>query len=158
MKPLIYLAQPYSGTDAERALRFRIACVCAAEILSAGAHVFSPIAHSHPIAELGHLQGTAFDAWRDYDERMIHCCTCVVVLCIPGWQDSVGVRAEIEYALSIGREVHYVEPSDVRELASYLVERAGLHPSCGSCKYLLLSEGDHPCATCFGFSGYEVMQ
>ncbi len=51
---MIYLASPYSHPDAVvREYRFRAACQAAASVMRSGQHVFSPIAHSHAIAEYG---------------------------------------------------------------------------------------------------------
>jgi hypothetical protein len=51
---LVYLASPY--THADKAVmedRFRAACRYAACLMRRGINVFSPIAHSHPIAQFG---------------------------------------------------------------------------------------------------------
>lgn len=51
---MIYLASPYTHSDVHvREWRFREACRAAAALLRAGITVFSPIAHSHPIAAFG---------------------------------------------------------------------------------------------------------
>ena len=51
---LIYLASPYSDPDPwVKENRFLAVCTKAAKMMSEGAYVFSPIAHTHPIAKYG---------------------------------------------------------------------------------------------------------
>ena len=98
---MIYLASPYSHPDAAvRQKRFEAACRAAAALLRAGIPVFSPIAHSHSIAQHG-VPGTwAF--WENVDREYLRHSTCVIVLLLPGWDSSVGVKAEIGFALKAG--------------------------------------------------------
>ncbi len=48
------------------------------------------------------------DGW-DYDEYMEHCMImvrrCDLVAVLPDWEDSKGARAEVAYALSLGKPV-----------------------------------------------------
>lgn len=76
-RELIYLASPYSGPY--RLARYRAVCEEAARMFAEGALVYSPIAHTHAIAETG-LLPTGFDFWQDFDRRMITACDRVVVL------------------------------------------------------------------------------
>lgn len=47
---MIYLASPYSHPDpAVEELRFEAACEAACKLMQQGHHVFSPIAHTHPV-------------------------------------------------------------------------------------------------------------
>jgi hypothetical protein len=51
---MIYLASPYSHPDpAVRQERYEAVCQAAAELISRGHIVFSPVAHSHTIATYG---------------------------------------------------------------------------------------------------------
>lgn len=106
---MIYLASPYSHPDpAVRQKRFEAACRAAAALLRAGLPVFSPIAHSHPIAMHG-VPGTwAF--WQYVDREYLRRCRAVVVLRLAGWDTSVGVQAEIEAARQLGIPVIEVDP------------------------------------------------
>lgn len=105
---MIYLASPYSHDDPEvRERRFRQVCAAAARLMRGGHHIFSPIAHSHPIALAGNLPGD-FEYWRAYDEAMIAACAEVWVLRLDGWQDSKGIEAEIMIAASTGKPVRFI--------------------------------------------------
>ena len=92
---LTYLASAYSHPDPEmREIRFREVCRCAASLFKNGQMVFSPIAHSHPIAVYGNTE-TDFDNWRDYDFMMIKKCDKFAIVKVSGdWLASKGVINE----------------------------------------------------------------
>jgi len=78
-------------------------------MLGAGMLVFSPIAHSVPIAEHGGAPDT-WDFWRSLDLEILGRCDEVVVLKLPGWDESRGVQAEVAMARKLGKPVSYVAP------------------------------------------------
>jgi hypothetical protein len=109
-KTLVYLACPYSHADHHvRRLRFGVANVVAARMMQQGIHVFSPISHTHPIAEVGDLPKD-WQFWKEYDLTFTQICRMLVVIKLDGWQESVGVQAEIKYANDLGIPIEYVEP------------------------------------------------
>jgi nucleoside 2-deoxyribosyltransferase len=94
---MIYLASPYSHKDPEiREQRFQSVCKHAARLMRQGHTVLSPIAHSHPIAQYDLPKDWNF--WKNQDEEMMKACDVVYVLMIDGWQESIGVTAEIQWA------------------------------------------------------------
>jgi nucleoside 2-deoxyribosyltransferase len=106
---MIYLASPYSHPDpAVREQRFRAACRAAVALLRAVQVVFSPITHSHPLAQHG-LPGN-WQFWERYDRAFLERCDEVVVLMLDGWGESVGVQAEIRIAWELGKPVRYLAP------------------------------------------------
>lgn len=106
---MIYLASPYTHSDpAVREARFQAACRQAAGMLRCGVPVFSPIAHTHPIA--AHGLPPEWDFWADYDRAFLEMCSEVWVLMLDGWWESKGVQAEIEIAAGLEKPVVYVEP------------------------------------------------
>lgn len=111
-KSLVYLASPYSHPSLEvEEARFQAACQAAGHLMRAGVHVFSPIAHTHPIKLVASLPGS-WDYWRDYDESMLSACRALVVLQLEGWDLSSGVAGEIEIAERIEIPVYYVTPCE----------------------------------------------
>ncbi|MGE0607702.1 MAG: DUF1937 family protein [Pirellulales bacterium] len=111
---MIYLASPYSHPDFRvRERRFQDACRAAAGLLRAGVAVFSPIAHSHPIASCG--VSTSWDFWSQVDREFLSRCDMLAVLTLPGWRESVGVQAEIKLAIDLHLPVVFVEPADLDE-------------------------------------------
>lgn len=109
---MIYLASPYTHPDNEvRQWRFCEACRAAAALLRAGVTVFSPIAHSHPIARFGMPTSWAF--WSQVDREYLSRCDVLAVLTLAGWRESVGVQAEIKLAREMGLPVVYVSPTEL---------------------------------------------
>lgn len=105
---MIYLASPYSDPDPKvQEARWKAACRAASEMMRAGEHIFSPIAHTHPIAEFG-LPG-GWDFWEAYDREMLRACCELRVLMLDGWKTSKGVNAEVDIATEMGIPVRFVE-------------------------------------------------
>ena len=109
----IYLCSPYSHKLPEvREMRFQAACHCAAILMRRGLFVFSPIAHSHPIALAGDLP-KGFDYWEHFDRWAINSCNSVAVLAIDGYIESTGITAETKYAATLGKRIQYIGPEQV---------------------------------------------
>jgi len=107
---IVYLATPYTHPDPEvRSERFRVVNRVAAEMMAQGDHVFSPISHTHEMS-VQHGLPHDWSYWKQNCSVMVAACSRMVVLMQDGWQESVGVRAEIELAESLGMPVEYVEP------------------------------------------------
>lgn len=100
----IYLASPYSHPDAAvREARFKAACKKTAQYASKGIPVFSPIAHSHPVADyMDESARMSFDLWMKLDLPLLRMASELHVLSIEGWRSSRGVTREIEYATQLG--------------------------------------------------------
>lgn len=111
---LMYLATPYSDPNPRtRAKRFSLALDASAILMKRkGIMVYSPIVQCHLIA-LNHALPTDSAFWESRDRRMIQACDVFTVLICDGWKQSVGVKAEYEYARSIGRPIWMVSPKDL---------------------------------------------
>jgi nucleoside 2-deoxyribosyltransferase len=110
---MIYLAAPYSHRNpAVEEERFQAVCLYAAKLINSGIHVFSPIAHCHSIGLHG-LPGD-WNFWKDFDRAFLEICDEVWVLMIDGWQESKGVHAEINIAVSLGKSVVFVKPDEIK--------------------------------------------
>jgi hypothetical protein len=106
----IYLATPYSTND--KALleeRVDIACKYAAQLMAEGYTVFAPIPHSHFISlHLEPERQLDHEFWMRQDLSVLRHCEALVVLMLPGWEESRGVQREIQVARACGIDVHYV--------------------------------------------------
>lgn len=106
-----YLAAPYSHQDPSiMHARFLAANRAAGKLMRDGKTVFSPISHSVPIADAlggGHLD-RAF--WMRTDLPLLDFCDRLIVLKLDGWQDSLGVTTEIQYAKDHCILIEYMEP------------------------------------------------
>jgi Domain of unknown function (DUF1937) len=106
---MIYLASPYSHSDpAVREQRFDAACATAAVLMRAGHIVFSPVIHGHPLTRLGLPGDWLF--WESQARWQLERCEEVVVLMLDGWDESDGVRAEVEIATELGKVVWFRYP------------------------------------------------
>jgi hypothetical protein len=104
---VIYLASPYSDPDpVVRERRFDAACRAVATLLRQGKTVFAPVVYTHPIARLGLPLDWAF--WQPHDLEFLTRCRELVVLKLDGWQQSVGVQAEIAAARALGKPVSFL--------------------------------------------------
>lgn len=107
---ITYLASPYTHDDPEvMEQRFQDVCKVAAELMREGRHVFSPIAHSHPIAQAGKLP-VDWEFWKGYCIAMLSACSDVTVLMLNGWEDSKGIEAETQIAKELGLPIYYQFP------------------------------------------------
>lgn len=108
-KGLIYLATPYSHPNPEvMEQRFRAVNKVAAKLMEQGLHIFSPISHSHPISIEGNLP-TNWEYWESYDRVFLNASQKLIVLKLDGWEESVGVAAEIRIAGELGIDIEYIE-------------------------------------------------
>lgn len=109
MKTLVYLATPYSSPDAQVMHdRFMSVNLVAAKLMSQGTHIFSPISHTHPIALAGDLP-RGWEFWRTYDEAIMGCCCKMIVLFLPGWQESKGIQEEMTLAKTLGIPIEFID-------------------------------------------------
>lgn len=93
-----YLASPYSHQNPEiREERFRLAEQAVAYLLRRSAWVYSPIVHCHALA-LRYTLPKDFDYWMDYNFAMLSRARELMVLTLPGWEESRGMEAERDFA------------------------------------------------------------
>ena len=109
---MIYLAAPYSHPDpAVREERYRQTCWHAVRLMREGRLVYSPIVHSHPLAQLG-LPGD-WPFWAEHNREMLGASSRLVVLALDGWQESQGVAAEVEIARGLDLPIQVEGPAGV---------------------------------------------
>ncbi len=105
---MIYLASPYSDPDwMIREQRYLDVSKIVVKLYDAGVCAYSSIMAWHNIVQKARLP-RKFSYYQQIDFEMIDVCDRFVILCLDGWDNSVGVLAEIEYAGSIGREVEHL--------------------------------------------------
>jgi hypothetical protein len=113
-KKLYYLASPYSHKDpAIKKRRAEMVTESAVDLLHLGIFVFAPISYNEPW-EKYNLPGD-WNFWQDFDKTFVSRCDGgIIVLMLDGWDKSVGVTAEIEFAKSIGLPVYYTTPEQIK--------------------------------------------
>ena len=105
---LVYLASPLSSAD-ETVLESRIktAGEVTRRMIEEEIYFFSPLNHCEDDIDLP--SGTE-SFWYRLDFRVLEGCDEVVVITQDGWKGSVGVRAEIEFALERDKPVYGLDP------------------------------------------------
>ena len=109
---MIYLASPYSTPTTPRwslHRRFEETEKATAGCFSRGFTVFSPIVYCHQLAATYRLP-RKFEFWKYLNLEMLDLCHQFWILTLPGWDESVGVRAEAQQARSKGRTIFLLNP------------------------------------------------
>ena len=127
----IYIAGPYTHEKPEiRQARFEQLSKIAGDVMRLGYWPYSPISHSHPIAEYSEIKGD-WDAWEKIDKAEIENCDAMVVVCLCGWSHSVGLKKEKIFADNRSIPVLLLENDDktVETLKQFLdgLRREGLY-------------------------------
>jgi len=111
---LYYLASPYTHSDpAIKKARADAVTEAAVDLLRHAIYVFAPISYNEPW-EKYNLPGD-WNFWSEFDKTFVSRCDGgIIVLMLDGWDKSVGVTAEIEFAKSIGLPVYYASPEQIK--------------------------------------------
>ena len=89
--------------------RYQKAIDATAYLMKKGLCVYSPIVATHPVA-VKHTLPLGSEYWLQFDEIILNKCDEIVVLKLPGWEESPGVKREIEVMIALGKEVTYLDP------------------------------------------------
>lgn len=118
-KTKVYVGCPYTHKDPKVVEdRVRIATKLAAFIMSKGHVVFSPLTHSHTIADfLPPEDRFSQEFWMGQDLPMLEACDVLAVLMLPGWEESKGLNTEIQAARRLNKKLAWVLPGKNWELA-----------------------------------------
>src|ERR1700690_2249811 len=93
---LCYIASPYSKVaDIDRA--FQQVARVAAQLAKSGLTIFCPIAHSHPLVRALGLDHRDPAVYAALNAKMLDSCNVLIVVRLEGWQDSDGIREEVEF-------------------------------------------------------------
>lgn len=112
--PLVYLATPYSKYRFGIEHAFRDASALAAKLLKLGVKVYSPIAHTHPLAIYGSIDPLDHGIWLPFDEAMMTASHALIVAQMQGWRDSKGVLHEIKFFAEQRKPVFYLDTVHLR--------------------------------------------
>lgn len=115
MKKLYYLATPYSHEDRKIVeKRYEDARDAAHKLTMLGYLLIEPIGMSHDKARVWDLP-KGYEYWKERDRAYIDHCQGVIVYTMDGWDKSVGVKDEITYAATEGKEVIYISPEELEK-------------------------------------------
>ena len=105
-----YLGLTYTDSDPlMENWRADISDRIAADLFVHGRIIFAPISAWHHIARKHDLPGT-FERWSELDEEFIKISTKLLIITLPGWEDSVGVAGEIKLANKYNVPIEYIDP------------------------------------------------
>ncbi|MDB5584864.1 MAG: hypothetical protein JWR80_10040 [Bradyrhizobium sp.] len=105
---LIYVATPYSKYVGGIETAFIDACKLTARMMQLGLKVYSPIAHTHPLAIHGGLDPLDHTIWLPFDAAMIAKSDAMIVAQMDGWQTSEGIKHEVHAFKDAGKPIFYV--------------------------------------------------
>jgi hypothetical protein len=108
---LAYLATPYSKYPAGIEAAFRDAAALTGRLLVSGLRVYSPIAHTHPVAIYSGLDPFDHKIWLPFDEAMMRAADVLVVAHMDGWEESYGIAHEIKFFADARKPIYDLNPS-----------------------------------------------
>ena len=106
-----YVGTPYSKFPGGIDAAFKAACEVTGRLIVKGVPVFSPIAHSHPIAEHAGIDPMSHEIWLEADRPMMEAAYGMIVMMLPGFDTSYGVAHEVEYFQKAGKPVIWLDPN-----------------------------------------------
>lgn len=106
---LIYLATPYTKYPGGIELAFVGACKLTGELIRHGLNVYSPIAHTHPIAIHAGIDPLDHTIWLNFDAALMGKADALLVAMMPTWEISKGIEHEIHSFMEANKPVHYLD-------------------------------------------------
>lgn len=104
---MIYISAPYSHSDSSvRDERMKQVYALDARLTCEGKFTVSPL-YKVELTRHHELPAT-WEYWKEYSYELLSRCDRMYVLMLPGWQESPGVTAEIEFAQSSGIPITYI--------------------------------------------------
>lgn len=107
---LYYLATPYSKWEEGITMAYVEAARITARLLKQGYKVYSPIAHTHPIAIYGNVDPYDHNIWLPFDKAMMDRSDALLVAQLPGWSTSTGVKFEMKTFVEQSKPVYFYDP------------------------------------------------
>ena len=110
----LYLASPYTSPDPiVRNSRVELASIIAARLMEQGYVVFSPITHSHRVADhLHHRNARSHEFWMAQCLPMLEALDCMMILPMEGWRESRGIAEELAFARSNDIPIFFWQSAD----------------------------------------------
>lgn len=109
IEPFYYLATPYTKYPLGIEKAFEHAATIAGNLVKQGYRVYSPIAHTHPLAIFGGIAPLDHKIWLPFDETMMRACDALIAAKMDGWQTSYGVQHEIAVFRAAGKRTFELE-------------------------------------------------
>jgi hypothetical protein len=111
-----YISNPYNGTDEQKEERAQIAAAVCAKLIKMGIHAWSPIVHNHAMMKFNQF---TLEERRslilNFDFSLLKSARGMILITIDGWEQSYGVRAEIELCQKLSIPIKYLDPAQLDE-------------------------------------------
>ncbi len=127
-----YLGSPYTRYPAAlggMTGAFNDIAATTALLLRANIPAFSPIAHFHPVATQGGLDGADLNIWLPANKPFIEAGRTLVVATLPGWDESTGLRHEIMDFRKAGKMVYFLDPLWLGKKLGFDAVKTGAFPA-----------------------------
>lgn len=120
-----YLGTPYSRYPDGIEAAFTLACHQTGLLIHHGVPVFSPIAHTHPVAMLCGMNPFDLAIWLPMDRPMMRAARGLIVVKAVSWEVSQGIAHEIETFQAMDKPVVFM---DVDAVPLELLIESGIKP------------------------------
>ena len=105
-----YLASPYSKYPFGLEAAFIDISRYAGDLIRNDVIVYSPIAHTHPVAMNSGLDPLDHTIWLPLDEPIMRKACGLIICMMDTWQESYGISEEIKMFKNLGRPIVYYNP------------------------------------------------
>lgn len=110
---LIYVGTPYTKYPGGIELAFADACKLTARLIGEGLNVYSPIVHCHAVAIHGGIDPLDHKFWLSVDAAMMHKADAMIVAMMDTWEDSTGIKHEVDAFCLANKPWFYLNPADL---------------------------------------------
>ena len=107
----IYLASPYSGHPFSQHVRYEYTKYVVFQMIEEKLAVYSPIVHFHDLAHSYEMPKDAI-FWDLINGAFVQQCSELWVLMLDGWEESLGIKLERDYADNLGKPTRFVYLND----------------------------------------------
>lgn len=97
LRTLAYLTSPFNNYHTGSEQAHIDICIIAGHLIEAGVMLYCPIAHSYPISIHTGIELHNYELWMPLDKMMLDRCDTLIVAHMLGWQNSRGIKEEIDY-------------------------------------------------------------
>jgi hypothetical protein len=109
---LFYLAAPYSHDNPLVVQeRMDIFARCETALMIQNIATVSPLAKHYTVVQRG--AGTDWQFWENYSRILLKRCDHLIILTMPGWYKSKGVRGELDFARDNRIPYSFVKPTEL---------------------------------------------
>jgi len=106
----VYIATPYTKYRLGIQEAWKAAVDVCGRLKHEGVVLYSPIVHSHPIAVMGGIDPLDFKMWIKDNESQVADADAIAVIQLEGWEESYGVKVEIDAFKAAGKSLYLVHP------------------------------------------------